>query len=389
MFERVDSAESVRQVIEAASQGLVERQNLVELVVLSAVARSHLLVIGPPGTAKSQAVRRVGRALGGDFFEYLLGRFTEPSEIFGPVDLRKLRDGVVETQTKGMLPEAEIAFLDEVFQGSTAILNTLLGLLNERVFRRGHTRIECPLRVCVGAANHLPADESLAAFADRFLVHVFVEPVGPTRLEELLAEGWRLDGQTTEPLASMSQIDTLAEAARDVAMQAVQPRLADAVRQLRQAGVELSDRRIVRAQRLVAAACVLDGRDEPDERDLWPLVYAISAHDQQQLARDVLRDVLEPSQNEALGAAAEDASLGPAARADRLARTARSLLEGAPDSPGRDWFLELEAVAREIDASFTPEQVPEDLSGVREAVIERLESRREDADVSTELEAEV
>jgi MoxR-like ATPase len=94
-----------------------------------------------------------------------------------------------------MLPEAHFAFLDEVFKGSTAILNTLLGILNERVYRRGHSIIKCPLRVCVGAANALPEDESLAAFSDRFLVRVFVDPVPDPRLEELLEAGWKLDHQ--------------------------------------------------------------------------------------------------------------------------------------------------------------------------------------------------
>jgi MoxR-like ATPase len=79
-----------------------------------------------PGTAKNVAVRRIAQATGGRYFEYLLGRFTEPNEIFGPVDLRKLREGTVEPDVTGMLPEAEIAFLDEIFQGSSAILNTLL-----------------------------------------------------------------------------------------------------------------------------------------------------------------------------------------------------------------------------------------------------------------------
>jgi len=161
-------AASLRQAITDAATSLVERETLVELIVLAAVAQEHLLVIGPPGTAKSVAVHRVAETMGGSYFEYLLGRFTEPNEIFGPVDLRKLKEGLVETQTSGMLPEAEIAFLDEIFQGSTAILNTLLGILNEREFRRGHTRIHCPLRVCVGASNALPEDESLAAFADAF-----------------------------------------------------------------------------------------------------------------------------------------------------------------------------------------------------------------------------
>src|SRR5213082_3386624 len=168
------AAESLQKALAAASQSLVEREAVVQLVGLCAVAQEHLLVIGPPGTAKSEAVRRVARATGGRYFEYLIGRFTEPSEIFGPVDLRRLREGVVETETSGMLPEAEIAFLDEIFLGSTAILNTLLCILNERVFRRGHTQLRCPLRICVGASNSLPTDESLAAFADRFLVRVFV-----------------------------------------------------------------------------------------------------------------------------------------------------------------------------------------------------------------------
>jgi MoxR-like ATPase len=134
-----DSAVHLRDSIRAATAGLIGRDQLAELMVLAAVAQEHLLVIGPPGTAKSAVVRRVAQAMGGNYFEYLLGRFTEPTELFGPVDLRKLREGTVETDVAGMLPEAEIAFLDEVFLGSIAILNTLLGILNERRFRRGHT----------------------------------------------------------------------------------------------------------------------------------------------------------------------------------------------------------------------------------------------------------
>src|ERR1051325_2458898 len=149
-------AASLRQAIADAATGLVERETLVELIVLAAVAQEHLLVIGPPGTAKSVAVHRVAETIGGQYFEYLLGRFTEPNEIFGPIDLNKLRAGIVEVETTGMLPEAEVAFLDEIFLGSTAILNTLLGILNERVFRRGATVRTCPLRLCVGATNALP-----------------------------------------------------------------------------------------------------------------------------------------------------------------------------------------------------------------------------------------
>src|SRR5687768_12303112 len=209
------AAAAVRRAVEEASRGLIERESLVETVALAAVAREHVLVLGPPGTAKSEAVRRVAQALGGRYFEYLIGRFTEPSEVFGPVDLRKLREGLVETETSGMLPEAEIAFLDEVFLGSTAILNTLLGLLNERTFRRGHTRMQCPLRVCVGASNGLPEDESLAAFADRFLARIFVEPVPDPRLEDLLAGGASLWSHAEARTTSLEALDVLAQVARE------------------------------------------------------------------------------------------------------------------------------------------------------------------------------
>src|SRR5205814_9251817 len=113
-----DPARGLRAAIRQASRGLVDREVLVDVIVLAAVAGEHVLVVGPPGTAKSEAARRVARALGGRYFEYLLGRFTEPSEIFGPIDLAKLREGVVEAHTAGMLPEADVAFLDEVFLGS-------------------------------------------------------------------------------------------------------------------------------------------------------------------------------------------------------------------------------------------------------------------------------
>jgi hypothetical protein len=195
----VTDAGVVRSVLARAHEGLVDRELLVEAIALCAVAGEHLLVVGPPGTAKSQAVRSVAQLLGGRYFEYLLGRFSEPSEIFGPVDLRRLREGVVEVSTDGMLPEADIAFLDEVFLGSTAILNTLLGLLNERVYRRGSTARRVPLRVCVGATNTLPEEPALAAFADRFLARVFVEPIPDALLEDLLRAGVGTAAQHLDP----------------------------------------------------------------------------------------------------------------------------------------------------------------------------------------------
>jgi MoxR-like ATPase len=365
------AGKAVEAAVREASEGLVDREILVQLIALSAIAGEHVLVVGPPGTAKSEAVRRVARGLGGTYFEYLLNRFTEPSEIFGPVDLVKLQQGKVETLTAGMLPEADIAFLDEVFLGSTAILNSLLSLLNERTFRRGHSIMAVPLRVCVGASNSLPDDVALAAFADRFLTHVFVAPVSDAELEALLVKG-AVTARAEPATATLADLDVLARSRARVDLGPIQPRVAEAVRLLRRAGITLTDRRIVRAQRLLAAAAVLDGRSAATAADLWPLVYVVPTAAEQEAARDALRDVLAESRSPLVDSAL-DASAGPAARADKIAQAAERLFEESPDAAGRArWELRLEGVAREIDAAFPTDAVPDALRDVRRRIGELL-----------------
>ncbi|MBB4128874.1 MoxR-like ATPase [Xanthomonas translucens] len=364
------AAARVRAAVHSATAGLVERDQLAELMVLAAIAQEHLLIVGPPGTAKSAVVRRVAAALGGRYFEYLLGRFTEPSELFGPVDLRKLREGLVETDVAGMLPEADVAFLDEVFLGSTAILNTLLGVLNERRFRRGHTDVACPLRICVGAANALPEDESLAAFADRFLLHVFVDAVPDHQLEALLAGGWQAERAEVVHAADLADLDMLAGQVRQVQMDDARSALARAIRTLREAGLTLSDRRIVKTQRLVAAATVLAGRSAATEADLWPLFYVMPTREAQAAAQDALRDTLALATNPTLRAAVEHAALQPMSRVARLLEAAQSCLAAA-DAEGVV-VRSAADVLREIDANFTAASMPPALAAERARLIERI-----------------
>jgi MoxR-like ATPase len=368
-------AAALRDAIARARAGLVDRAVIAEVVVLCAVAGEHLLVIGPPGTAKSEAVRRIAQQLGGGYFEYLLGRFTEPNEIFGPVDLRRLRDGVVEIETAGMLPEAEIAFLDEVFLGSTAILNTLLGLLNERTFRRGATAMACPLRVCVGAANAVPEEPSLAAFADRFLARVFVDPVEDARLEELLESGWGLR-YATQPVHDrlLSSVDRLSVAAKRCDLANVRPFLGKAVRRLRAAGIPISDRRAIKMQGLVAAAAVVDGRLTASEADLWVIPLIAPTADTQALAQESLADLLSAAVNGSLVHSSALLSKGPRARAERLALVGTELLsefnERAMDGDDR---LRVEATLREIDASVAAADFGDGLSDVRGRLVAALD----------------
>jgi MoxR-like ATPase len=378
------SVEAIRFAIAEASKNLIERETLVELVALAAVAEEHVLIIGAPGTAKSEAVRRIAKGTGGNYFEYLLGRFTEPSEIFGPVDLRKLKEGIVETETSGMLPEAEIAFLDEIFLGSTAILNTLLGILNERIFRRGHTRMKCPLRVCVGASNALPTDESLAAFADRFLVRLFVEPIADPLLESLLEGGWDLAKKDFSHAAKIEDIDNLSQIVSTIDLNKVRPQIAQAVRIMRSSGINISDRRAVKMQRLIASAAILDGRIIAQPSDLWTLIYAVPTHEQQSLARDSLHELLSETENKTLPFAAEDASLGALARATRLVNIANETLRNRPleNKNQAAWKLKIEGIAREIDAGFNAETMPPDLAEVRAKVVEILGTGEETNDAT-------
>ncbi|MFI6262463.1 AAA family ATPase [Micromonospora sp. NPDC051006] len=372
------SADAVvlREAITRARTGLVDREVVAEVVVLCAVAGEHLLVIGAPGTAKSEAVRRTADQIGGRYFEYLLGRFTEPSEIFGPVDLRRLREGMVEFETAGMLPEAEVAFLDEVFLGSTAVLNTLLGILNERVFRRGSTLLSCPLRVCVGAANSLPDDPALAAFADRFLARVFVTAVPDARLDELLEVGWSAGSRPSDPTGSLlPALDRLSEAARGCDLKGVRGLMGTAIRRLRQAGVPLSDRRAVRSQRLVAAAAALDGRTAATADDLWVLPLIAPTLDAQASAREVLSDLVAQARNASLVYAAEEFARGQQARAGRLVEAGRRLLDELGTGPlTHDDRLRVEATLREIDAGFVLADAPPALQDMRTLLVAAIQS---------------
>src|SRR5882757_3108281 len=181
------------QVIEPLKSRFVGRDEVVELIALALVAGEHLFLHGPPGTAKSALIRAFARAVDARYFEYLLTRFSEPNEIFGPIDLVKLREGFVATVTTGMLPEAEFVFLDELFNANSAILNNLLTVLNERVYRRGAETHQLPLLSLFSASNHLPEDDALRALFDRFLLRCPVDNLRREAMPQLLAAGWELE----------------------------------------------------------------------------------------------------------------------------------------------------------------------------------------------------
>ena len=166
----------IRSATAALESGLVDRETEVRLLLLAAFCGEHLLLLGPPGTAKSELGRRLSAVCGGaSFFERLLTRFSVPEELFGPLSMRGLENDQYVRQTDGYLPTATVAFIDEVFKANSAILNSLLTILNERLFDNGNERIKVPLLCLVGASNELPESEELGALYDRFLLRSSVE----------------------------------------------------------------------------------------------------------------------------------------------------------------------------------------------------------------------
>lgn len=174
--------QKILAVLNEINHGLIERDDILKTALLTVLSGEHLVLIGPPGTAKSAIARRISDSLlfaeEDSYFEYLLTKFSTPEEIFGPLSISELRADRFRRNTAGYLPTARIAFLDEIFKANSSILNSLLTILNERIFHNGSEPQHVPLLSLISASNELPVGiEELNALYDRFLVRVLVNPV--------------------------------------------------------------------------------------------------------------------------------------------------------------------------------------------------------------------
>ena len=177
---------------ESLGRFFVNKQEIIDLMCVAAIAQEPLLLIGPPGTAKSDLVLKFKDALGieeEDYFEYMLTRFTEPSEIIGAIDIKELREGRYIRRKEGKLPTAKLVFLDEIFKSNSAILNILLTIINEKKFYQEGKPEAVPLRVLFAATNEIPEQGELAALKDRFVLKVQSRSVQDEYFTELIDAG--------------------------------------------------------------------------------------------------------------------------------------------------------------------------------------------------------
>jgi MoxR-like ATPase len=315
-------AHSLRsEILEPMKRSFVGKDEIIDLLGLCLVARENLFLLGPPGTAKSALVQELARRIDGRVFDYLLTRFTEPNEIFGPFDIRKLREGELETNTEGMLPDADFIFLDELLNANSAILNSLLLVLNERIFRRGRETRPLGTLMVVGASNRLPEDEALGALFDRFLVRVGCHNVAEAELPHVLSAGWELETRPAVP-SNRLHVDQLRQLSRLVAhvdVSQLRAEYSELVGRLRRAGLVISDRRAVKLQRLIAASAVLCGRLQANRTDFWVLRYMWDAEDEQDILAALIDKALQAATDQEKQVSHPRSQVGEAPDPERIA----------------------------------------------------------------------
>lgn len=302
----------------------LDKQEIIRLMVISAIAGEHMVIVGPPGTAKSAMIDMFARLIDAKYFEYLLTRFTEPNELFGPVDISAFREGRYTRRIENMLPSAEVVFLDEIFKSNSAILNPLLHLINERKFQNGPEVLTVPLISLFAASNEVPNDDNLAAMFDRFLLRALSDNLDSYHFHELMKKGVALEvrkmtGRRSELRPAFSANDLrVIQANFDKFMVFPEEFLAkykSLIFQIRSEGISVSDRRAVKLLKLFAASAVFDGRTRVHDGDLFVLRHIWNNLDQVELLAEIVNPVVDGYYREH---PAERRFIGPQASMDDL-----------------------------------------------------------------------
>jgi MoxR-like ATPase len=290
---------TLHQIETELKSEMLEREEAIRAALVCLVAKAHMVLLGPPGTGKSELVKRLSERFcasngaGLSYFVYLMTRFTTPEELFGTVNIPKMKAGEHERILDGKLPEKEVAFLDEVFKSSSAVLNTLLMVMNERAFDNGKARLTVPLISLFGASNEMPQGDDLAALWDRFLIRLEVGYLSEGNFEKLI-DSQLTQSQSSKAPTTMSKADLAALQAKAASLPvpgSVKAALTTLRRDLGQKGIIASDRRWVQCIRLLQAHALIEGRDSVEEDDLAILALVLwnQPQDRQEIAHMVAK----------------------------------------------------------------------------------------------------
>ena len=310
--------ERFKQLLGEMNRGIYEKETEISLSLLAALAGESIILLGPPGVAKSMVARQLKTAFrDAQSFEYLMSRFSTPDEIFGPVSIQKLKTSdTYERAMEGYLPTADVVFLDEIWKAGPAIQNTLLTVINEKIFRNGNREMHLPLKLLVAASNELPAKgEGLEALWDRFVIRIESRPI---KLEKnframLLESHADFSGSTGilghadfADNADFSDLkitaEEYAEWAEKICKIGVKEEVLDAISAIRKSlrtvnvdeaaerrNIYVSDRRWKNIVRLLRTSAFMQDREEVDICDLLPIYHCLWQEPEE---RDAIRSIV-------------------------------------------------------------------------------------------------
>ena len=305
----IPNFKKLEEIRQALNSKFFERENEVEGILVALLSRQHMLMIGPAGTAKSALSVELAKIVQGtEYFQWLLTRFSTPEEVFGPLSLKDLEKGIYKRNTITKLPEANLAFLDELFKANSAILNSLLTLINERLFYNDGTPVKVPLISVIGASNEYPEEgEGLEALFDRFLLRYELDYIADETNFVSMMKGTGqhqvMPSMTMEELVQLQFFSDMVTIPDDV-----YETLSEIRNALRDEGIRPSDRRFKQSLSVLQARALLNQRQVVQVYDLVILENVLwETVDQKEVvstitrkhSQDVVTQVLSSIQNEA------------------------------------------------------------------------------------------
>ena len=306
--------ERFKLLLQEMNRGIYEKNTEISLSLLAALAGESVILLGSPGVAKSMVARQLKTAFrDAQSFEYLMSRFSTPDEIFGPVSIQKLKTSdTYERAVEGYLPTADVVFLDEIWKAGPAIQNTLLTVINEKIFRNGNREMHLPLKLLVAASNELPAKgEGLEALWDRFVIRIESRPIKLEKnframLLEVKSEEQRaFEVKSEERRVNNSNAITAEEYAEwteRIDKIGVKIEVLDAISAIRKSlravnvdeaaerrNIYVSDRRWKNIVRLLRTSAFMQDREEVDICDLLPIYHCLWQEPEE---RDAIRSIV-------------------------------------------------------------------------------------------------